>query len=122
MGDRASVKFKNDNEESVILCAHWGGTDFHDLAKDYTEELISDIKKRERPDFEPLFRMEPSIVMVDFIRWLMRQDYCVSKGRVESSLYLGKERNEVDDSDNGCLVVNLHKIKSKPTRAYEVEG
>ena len=117
MGDRASVKFKSKFEESPVFCSHWGGTDFHEAVKDFTEEILAEA--RGKGGVEPLFRLEPSIMMVEFIRTHFKE---FEEGdRVTSCYYLGKDRSEVDDSDNGCLVVNLDLAETKPTRMYSLE-
>ena len=99
MGDRASISFKQGGYESVILCNHWGGRKFQEAANEYTKELIAE---KEGKYSNPLDRLEPSTVMVDFIRH-------ITKGmeRVDSDLYLGKDESEVDNSDKGNYIIEL---------------
>jgi hypothetical protein len=99
VGDRASVIFKKGDEESPVLCSHWGGKSFQMEADRYASELI---RETEGKHFNPIDRLEPGTVMVDFIRHITK-----GMDRVQSDLYLGKDRHEVDDSDNGCWYVNL---------------
>jgi len=99
MGDRASVIFRKGDEESVVLCHHWGGKGFQEEAVEYAKNLKQEANGKQ---CMPLDRLEPSIVMVDFIRHLTS-----GMKRVSSSLYLGKDRSQVDDSDNGCRYVDL---------------
>lgn len=98
MGDRVSISFRHGERESVALFNHWGGREFVNEALDYLSAL------NERPDsaLMPLDRKEPCYVMVDFIRWLTKD-----MGRVESSLYLGKDSWDGDNSDNGHYVIDL---------------
>jgi len=100
MGDRVSISFRNGNEQSVVLCSHWGGQQFIKIVESYVEKLIEEVKNKK--NLEPLDRLEPETVMVDFIREITK-----SFKRVDSGLYLGKGREEVDDSDNGHFVVDL---------------
>jgi len=99
MGNRISLQFQKDNEKSVVLFSHWGGMEFRDEARDYLRELKGEVKGKQ---CEPLERLEPNTVMVDFIRHLTK-----NMGRVESDLYLAKDENEGDNSDNGHFILDL---------------
>jgi hypothetical protein len=101
MGDRISISFKNGAEESVALFNHWGGREFLDEVNQYVTPLK---KERGNSEVEPLQRLEPATVMVDFIRYLTHK-----QRRVMSNLYLGKDQNDGDNSDNGHFTVNLNK-------------
>jgi hypothetical protein len=103
MGDRVSISFKTGKEESVVLFNHWGGKEFASEALDYAQDLM-DIRTGE---VEPLDRFEPNTVMVDFIRHITK-----TMARVESSLYLGKDQNDGDNSDNGHFVI-LFDVKKR---------
>ena len=94
MGARISIQFSNKNDKSPILCNHWGGEEFLDEVIDYLNELKDEAK--EKGSLEPLYRLEPSIVMVDFIRHLTKNDK-----RTSSSLYLVSHECECDNSDYG---------------------
>lgn len=100
MEDRASISFKNGNDESVVLFSHWGGIGFYEKALEYAQKLKKEVENNE--GFEPLDRLEPNTVMVDFIR-----HYTKEKERVESDLYLGKDQNDGDNSDNGHFVIKF---------------
>jgi hypothetical protein len=108
MGDRISISFVKDvmeeyQEESVALFSHWDGLDFLTNVKEYLtqlKEIIGDKKI-----MEPLDRLEPNTVMVDFIRWNFK-----SKNVIKSNYYLGRDRNDGDNSDNGHYVVNLDHL------------
>lgn len=100
MGDRVSVSFSNGNEESVVLFSHWGGRGFLNATQEYVESLK--LCTNEDKVHDPLDRLEPSTVMVDFIRWLTTETK-----RVGSNLYLGKTPNDGDNSDNGHWTLDL---------------
>jgi len=109
MGDRASIMFVNGKDESIVLCHHWGGTEFHGEANIYLAELVADLKKDSKDgkisEGQPLGRLEPNTVMVDFCRWYFERNYY--EQRIMSSLYFGKTLDDVDDRDNGCNVIDL---------------
>ncbi len=104
MGDRISISFRNEKntwlKESVTLFSHWGGQGFATKAKEYVRNL----KKRNTNDriVQPLDRLEPNTVMVDFIRHITK-----NMKRVESDLYLGKDEMDGDNSDNGHTTIDL---------------
>ena len=102
MGDRVSISFKNGTYESVALFHHNGGAEFATEALAYAKEL-----KAERGDSRimPLDRLEPDTVMVDFIRYITHD-----LNRVLSSLYLGKDGSDGDNSNNGHFVINLETM------------
>lgn len=104
MGDRASISFQNGTEESVALFSHWGGREFQDKAVKYLMELDRERQNKDKNGVNPLYRFEPATMIVDFIRWL-----CKDEGieRVESNLYLGKDSEDGDNSDNGHLCINV---------------
>jgi hypothetical protein len=106
MGDRISISFKNGKRESVALFHHWGGQVFlHDANKyaiDLTENPIDSTS--------PLGSFEPETVMVDFIR-----HYTFGMSNVKSSLYLGKNGLDGDNSDNGHYVIEFIAKDDKTT-------
>lgn len=102
MGDRSSVQFESEfvSDSSVVICAHWGGTEFHEFAKKWAESL----RKKVNPNTtmsNPETRYEPNSVMVRFIAENGR------KIRDFGTVYLGATRKNVDDSDNGCCVIKF---------------
>ena len=103
MGDRISVAFADNHDESVALFSHWGGKRFLAWALDYVHELKVELKAQKKASVAPLDRLEPATMMVDFIRWLT-----TDKKRVESDLYLGKDYNDGDNSDNGHWVIDVN--------------
>jgi len=104
MGDRISIRFVNGADKSVALFSHWGGMEFKKKADSYAKALKK-WAKSSGSDFDPLHRLEPHTVMVDFIRH-------ITKGmeRVESDLYLGVDHNDGDSSDNGGHDIDLAEI------------
>ena len=101
MGDRVSVSFKNKGEESVVLFDHWGGREFAEKAADYAERLKEEVGNKET---QPLDRLEPNTVMVDFIREVTKD-----MERVVSGLYLGATPDDGDSSDNGHFTIDVTK-------------
>lgn len=99
MGDRVSVSFKQGDEESVAFFSHWGGMSFVATAKKYAKDLI---KKHEGETSYPLNRLEPRTVMVDFIRHVTK-----NQEAVQSDLYIGKDGEDGDNSDNGHHIIEL---------------
>jgi hypothetical protein len=99
MGDRVSIQFEKNGRKSVTLFSHWGGMDFVEDARNYVAVLR---EERKGKGMNPLDRLEPETVMVDFIRYLTKDD-----ARVESNLYLGVDENDGDNSDNGNHILNL---------------
>jgi len=101
MGDRVSIRFVNGADNSVALFSHWGGMDFKKKADSYARALKK-WAKSSGSEFDPLHRLEPATVMVDFIRH-------ITKGmeRVESDLYLGVDHGDGDNSDQGGFDIDL---------------
>jgi len=95
MGDRISITFTDGEDESVVLFHHWGGIEFKKVVENY-------YKKLPKNDNTPFGRREPNIIMVDFIRWITKDDE-----RANDSIYLEKDSWNGDNSDNGHWVFNL---------------
>lgn len=102
MGARISIRFTNKGDKSPVLFSHWGGEEFKDTAKDYIKKLRGELKEKEKGISDPLSRLEPCTVMVDFIR-----DITKDMDRVESDLYLGVDENDGDNSDYGHYDLEL---------------
>lgn len=122
MGDRVSIAFRNTTgwaeqptEDSVALFHHWGGEEFPQVALRYAQQLKNEMDTKEKQVSTPLSRLEPRIVMVDFIRWLWENNWLVEKdyntkkptGRTNDNIYLGRDQHNGDNSDNGHWVINL---------------
>jgi hypothetical protein len=98
MGDRISISFKDDTEESVVLFDHWAGLKL----KSDVETFISELdKKWKKSEHDPITRREASCIMVIFIAWYTDQH------GINYSVYLGRTQNDGDNSDNGHHVFDL---------------
>jgi len=97
MGNRISISFKNNLDESVVLFSHWDG---YDLVKDAKRHL-GGIKQSYST---PLSRLEPETIMVDFIRELTK-----GLDSVDSNYYLGKDEMDGDNSDNGHFTIDVNE-------------
>lgn len=115
MGDRISLQFKKrwkkdafnlkDNEEkSVVLFSHWQGMGLKKRADEYLKELKKWNEKQKSSICYPLNRLEPQTVMIDFIRYITKDEE-----RITSDLYLGFTENDGDNSDNGHFIIDLNK-------------
>lgn len=112
MGDRVSIQFENKGVKSVVLFSHWGGMDFKETAEDYVEDL----KARKKGEIGmPLDRLEPSVVMVDFIRHITKDHE-----RVKGGYYLGTTENDGDNSDNGHHLISLGDEKEDEITPLEI--
>jgi len=100
MGARISIQFEKENEKSVVLFSHWGGEEFAEQAEQYAEDLKNEVSKNN--GLNPLDRLEPNTVMVDFIRSITKE-----MPRVEGDLYLGINKNDGDNSDYGHKIIDL---------------
>lgn len=106
MGDRISVSFANGGDESVALFSHWDGEAMVTIAMDYLRSLNGYLKGK--LEMDPLDRLEPNTVMVDFIRYLTKN----FNGRVTHNYYLGKDSNDGDNSDNGHVLFLLERTQN----------
>ena len=73
MGARISIQFKKDKEKSICLFAHWGGIELVQKVVTYLKELKTEHESQHSQIVEPLDRMEPNTVIVDFIRYITKQ-------------------------------------------------
>jgi len=117
MGDEVSISFVKTIEfddgkkvklESPALFHRWGGMKFVEKAENYVKELKKEIKEMEMEGGKisfPLSRLEPGIVMVDFIRYLTKD-----QERVWLDLHLGKDKYDGDNTSNGHHRINLDEI------------
>jgi len=101
MGDRVSVSFKDNIEESVCLFHHWGGKEFAEEAQDFLDKLRE--ANSDNSSMMPIERLEPSAVMVYFIAEVARK----RNGAVRS-IYLGKDEGCGDNSDNGHFTIDCN--------------
>ena len=138
MGDRVSISFRKEGEqwsspgekkkiieESPVLFHHWGGTDFPKFAFDWFKVLRKHLKKKEDKS-DPLTRLEPRNLMVQFISAIGDEEafrlrnynhdrreitWSVDDNLLSYSIYLGKDRNDGDNSDNGHYTIDVDANK-----------
>ena len=126
MGDRVSISFSKAwegsklRDESPVLFSHCGGKDFVNDAYDYVRKLKKELEGR---SCNPLERLEPGTVMVDFIRHITsrvvnyqlnnpkQKEYYPHPDRIMSNYYLGKTDEDGDNSDNGHHEIKLDEVK-----------
>ena len=101
MGNRISIQFKLENRTSIVLFSHWDGTLLIDKAELYAKALREEVNE----ELYPLDRLEPSTAIIDFIRHLT-----LGMERVKSNYYLGKDKLDGDNSDNGHWVLDLQTL------------
>ena len=134
MGDRVSIQFvqhtKNWEDKpvtykSVVLFHHWGGDKFPSYAKQWLDDHNNRLAgMRESSHNDPIWRMDPNNLMLQFIRHMstdnsldstfgMRVNFenynyidrpdtrPVNPLFFTGSLYLGADENSGDNSDNG---------------------
>ena len=105
MGDRASISFRNGDWESVALFSHWRGSGLVVSARKYLGELKADLQRPGGDIYKgmPLGRLDPPTVMIDFVRWLTKD-----MARVDGDLYLGKDSDDGDNSNQGHTIVTIN--------------
>lgn len=104
MGNRASISFQNGKDKSVAFFSHWDGKELFKSAGEFVEKLKKELELNKKPNgiIDPLDRLEPSIVMINFIL-----DYLKGNERVTNNYYLGRNSNDGDNSDNGHRTITL---------------
>ena len=126
MGDRVSIQFANEDMEwgdkSVVLFHHWGGRKFVDFATAWAFEFKRDMKKfAKSKGNDPTTRLEPNNVMLQFIKamsiykhsdafkysYFEDGEHKYKEELMCYSIYLGKDENDGDNSDNGNHVIEL---------------
>ena len=146
MGDRVSISFRKEEErwsspgdkekiteESPVLFHHWGGTDFPKFAFDWFKALRKHLKKNHTGS-DPLTRLEPRNLMVQFIAHLRNheelrydsfnkktKDYDTDDQLLSYSIYLGKDSNDGDNSDNGHYLIDVDKEKMYNDKGESIE-
>ena len=102
MGDRVSISFVNNNteeipKESIAFFSHWDGMGLVEEAEQYVEDLKIYIDENYINSFsDPLSRLRPDVVMVDFIRHM-----ATDKTRISSNYSVAPSSDKLDNSDNG---------------------
>jgi len=111
MGNRISISFKYGDAESIKLFSHWDGIEFYNEALTYADHLICKIIKLENKTIirygeKPLYRLEPEIVILDFIRWFIkRHKLC----EINHNYSIGRG----DNLDNGHHIIDLAKMEKQ---------
>ena len=96
MGARASVILtQKGSPKSPVLCQHWGGTAFHEDVRKWILSLYAEDHSKD--GMNPWNRLEPGRVFVRLVQ------------KFGTDGYVERERKNVDDSDYGCLYVELGK-------------
>ena len=133
MGDRVSISFKDKNdEESIAIFHHWGGTQFPKVALEWFKEFKESVNLTAKKNVScPITRFDSNNTAVQFISWLGKNGHyrqCCGfekdeKGKsiyfmpiyndeqLSHSIYFGKDKNDGDNSDNGHYVINTHDDK-----------
>jgi hypothetical protein len=127
MGDRVSLSFQQKAEwyvnrkkeehleQSPALFHHWGGTHFPKFAFQWFKDVK---EKYGKSGGDPFTRMEPRNLMVQFIAHLrnheeLRYDTLdeTDDELLSYSIYLGKDSNDGDNSDNGHYIIDVDACK-----------
>ena len=136
MGDRVSISFRKTEEtyggptekkthleESPALFHHWGGTEFAKMAFDWFKMIKTETKDLKGSD--PFTRLEPRNLMVQLIGTLAREKWDqyttgLTKDKkgvtkhstwMTHSMYLGKDGQDGDNSDNGHYTIDVDESK-----------
>jgi len=140
MGDRVSVSFKDkDGDESPVLFHHWGGVWFPQIALHWIKDFNVRIKKEKGKVSDPTSRMESRNIMVQFIGELRQHKQLrectgfektdgssdinkpiVHNTDISHSIYLGKDSNDGDNSDNGHYTIKTNTLKMYDDKNQEI--
>ena len=137
MGDRVSVSFQQKAEwyvnrkkeehleQSPALFHHWGGTDFPKFAFQWFKKVK---EKYGKNGGDPFTRMEPRNLMVQFIAHLRNHEELrygtldeTDDELISYSIYLGKDSNDGDNSDNGHYIIDVDKGKMYNDKGESIE-
>ena len=119
MGDRVSISFKDGDDESPAIFHHWGGVWFPEFALRWFREFKQKVKATNKKQWStPITRLEPRNISVQFIAHLDKykqlreidtyntDEPVYFKDIVSHSIYLGKNKNDGDNSDQGHYTIN----------------
>ena len=141
MGDRVSISFQQETEwyvkrkkekhleQSPALFHHWGGTHFPKFAFQWFKKVK---EKYGKNGGDPFTRMEPRNLMVQFIAHLRNYDvlrydrhyngeWSTDDELLSYSIYLGKDSNDGDNSDNGHYIIDVDKEKMYNDKGESIE-
>ena len=104
MSESVSIQFKKGNEISVALFSQDDGPELVEEAQRYAKRLMAACGNSA---CSPLERFQPNTVMVDFIRYLMKEQNIVL---VESNYYLGQDETCGYNSDHGNHIIDFDAI------------
>ena len=102
MGNRISIQFEKDGKKSVVVFCQYGGQNIIKFANDYIKKLKKELNDKESQHMPGLNRLEPELVMIDFIRYAIGD-----KTRKKQTLYCGIDERDGDNSDNGHFIIKL---------------
>ena len=141
MGDRVSLSFQQETEwyvkrkkekhleQSPALFHHWGGTHFPKFAFQWFKKVK---EKYGKNGGDPFTRMEPRNLMVQFIAHLRNYDdlrydrhyngeWSTDDELLSYSIYLGKDSNDGDNSDNGHYTIDVDASKMYNDKGESIE-
>ena len=141
MGDRVSLSFQQETEwyvkrkkekhleQSPALFHHWGGTHFPKFAFQWFKKVK---EKYGKNGGDPFTRMEPRNLMVQFIAHLRNHDdlrydrhyngeWSTDDELLSYSIYLGKDSNDGDNSDNGHFTIDVDASKMYNDKGESIE-
>ena len=141
MGDRVSLSFQQETEwyvkrknekhleQSPALFHHWGGTHFPKFAFQWFKKVK---EKYGKNGGDPFTRMEPRNLMVQFIAHLRNHDdlrydrhyngeWSTDDELLSYSIYLGKDSNDGDNSDNGHYTIDVDASKMYNDKGESIE-
>ena len=135
MGDRVSISFidkekgNKEYDESPAIFHHWGGEWFPEFALRWLKEFKQKIKATNKKQWStPTTRFEPRNIAVQFIAHLDKykqlreidtyntDEPVYFKDIVSHSIYLGKDKNDGDNTDNGHYTINTATDELKQGR------
>ena len=130
MGDRVSISFKDNEENSVSLFHHWGGTHFPKYAFEWFKMLKKQLKKETSKGSTPTTRFEPRTMMAQFVSHMGRSKHfkenkgfgktncksdftkpIVSESELSHSVYFCKDSEDGDNSDNCHYTIDVNKCE-----------
>ena len=99
MSDRGNVLFYNEEEKSVVISSYWGSMGFVHVAIHYAIDLKKEIdafKERYPHVSGPVERLEPDVIVVDFMKHLYETGW-INREKRDSCIYLYRDEKEVED-------------------------
>ena len=147
MGDRVSISFRDsDGEESPALFHHWGGTNFPESALAWFKAFKGKAEAESKARWStPINRLEARIMLAQFLSFLGKEkaerniktlvyndgdnptsgvkEVLYDDDVLSQSIYMGADKNDGDNSDNGHYVIHTDtatmEITKRPMEDYE---